>query len=75
MNIGKCATCDYVNESATAFCSRSDCPLTLRPAYETGYRGRVHCATCGSENATGPEVRAVTGWPLHCGVRMAEGCK
>lgn len=118
MNLGKCATCGYVNESATAFCSRADCALELcgvvsavreemgfvrhpctlprghegshrangerwmpvalddpRPVYETGYRGRAHCGKCGVENTTGPEARAVTGWPLHCGVRMAEGCR
>lgn len=28
MNVGKCTTCGYVNESATAMCSRADCALT-----------------------------------------------
>ncbi len=28
MNLGKCATCGYVNESATAMCARADCALT-----------------------------------------------
>lgn len=28
MNLGKCATCGYVNESAIAMCCRKDCPLT-----------------------------------------------
>jgi hypothetical protein len=28
MNLGKCATCGYMNESATAMCSRADCALT-----------------------------------------------
>ncbi len=32
MNLGKCATCAYVNESATAMCSRVNCALSADPA-------------------------------------------
>lgn len=38
------------------------------------YRGRVHCTKCGVERITDPTTRAGVGWPMHCGLKMAEGC-
>lgn len=59
MNLGKCATCGYVNESATAMCSRADCALEGR--------GVKHpCSVCGKEMIVGPGITDPKGISVRC---------